>query len=134
MRNEIVMIEKFGRIILSLKDDFLELQKINKDLIFPSASVLAGDKKPSIRKGQRNKPLIPLSNSRWARIGLSLMLTSLAVVGANAQTAGEGVAQPPRDSNQAAESPEIPAPTTAIRPFLISVEFMLKLSFVVLDK
>ena len=28
------------------------------------------------------------------------MLTSLAVVGANAQTAGEGVAQPPRDSNQ----------------------------------
>ena len=31
MRNEIVMIEKFGRIILSLKDDFLELQKINKD-------------------------------------------------------------------------------------------------------
>ena len=47
-------------------------KKINKDLIFPSASVLAGDKKPSIRKGQRNKPLIPLSNSRWARIGLSV--------------------------------------------------------------
>ena len=47
-----------------------------------------------------NNPLITLCSGRWARIGLSLMLTSLAVVGANAQTTGEGVAQPPRDSNQ----------------------------------
>lgn len=51
---------------------YAQYLKKNKDLKFPSASVLAGDKKPSIRKGQRNKPLIPLSYSRWARIGLSV--------------------------------------------------------------
>lgn len=28
------------------------------------------------------KPLIPLSNSRWARVGLSVLLTSLFTVGA----------------------------------------------------
>lgn len=34
---------------------YAQYLKKNKDLKFPSASVLAGDKKPSIRKGQRNK-------------------------------------------------------------------------------
>lgn len=48
----------------------------------------------------QNKPLIPLSGGRWARIGLSVLLTSLLTVGAKAQTASEGIADPPRDTNK----------------------------------
>ena len=48
----------------------------------------------------QNKPLIPLSCGRWARIGLSVLLTSLLTVGAQAQTASEGIADPPRDTNK----------------------------------
>lgn len=48
----------------------------------------------------QNKPLIPLSGGRWARIGLSVLLTSLLTVGAQAQTASEGIADPPRDTNK----------------------------------
>lgn len=49
---------------------------------------------------KRTKPLIALSNSRWARVGLSVLLTSLFTVGAQAQTEGEGMADPPRDTNK----------------------------------
>ena len=48
----------------------------------------------------QNKPLIPLSGGRGARIGLSVLLTSLLTVGAQAQTASEGIADPPRDTNK----------------------------------
>ena len=48
----------------------------------------------------QNKPLIPLSGGRWARIGLSVLLTSLLTVGAQAQTASEGIADPPRNTNK----------------------------------
>ena len=49
---------------------------------------------------RRTKPLIPLFSGRWARVGLSVLLTTLAFVGAQAQTAGEGIANPPRDTNK----------------------------------
>ena len=49
---------------------------------------------------RQTKPLIALSNSRWARVGLSVLLTSLFMVGAQAQTEGEGIADPPRDTNK----------------------------------
>ena len=48
----------------------------------------------------QNKPLIALSTGRWARTGLSVLLTSLLAVGAQAQTASEGIAEPPRDTNK----------------------------------
>ena len=48
----------------------------------------------------QNKPLIALSGGRWARTGLSVLLTSLLTVGAQAQTASEGIAEPPRDTNK----------------------------------
>ena len=48
----------------------------------------------------RTKKLITLSGGRWARIGFSVLLTSLFTVGAQAQTVGEGIADPPRDTNQ----------------------------------
>ena len=48
----------------------------------------------------QNKPLITLSTGRWARTGLSVLLTSLLTVGAQAQTVGEGIADPPRDTNK----------------------------------
>ena len=41
--------------LVNLVSQYAQYLKKNKDLKFPSASVLAGDKKPSIRKGQRNK-------------------------------------------------------------------------------
>lgn len=49
---------------------------------------------------RQTKPLIALSNSRWARVGLSVLLTSLFTVGAQAQTEGEGMADPPCDTNK----------------------------------
>ena len=49
---------------------------------------------------RQTKPLIALSNSRWARVGLSVLLTSLFTVGAQAQTEGEGIADLPRDTNK----------------------------------
>ena len=48
----------------------------------------------------RTKKLITLSSGRWARIGFSVLLTSLFTVGAQAQTVGEGIAEPPRDTNK----------------------------------
>ena len=48
----------------------------------------------------RTKTLITLSGGRWARIGFSVLLTSLFTVGAKAQTVGEGIANPPRDTNK----------------------------------
>ena len=45
------------------------------------------------------KPLIPLLGGRWARVGLTALLTAFVAVGAQAQTAGEGSTQPPRDRN-----------------------------------
>ncbi len=45
------------------------------------------------------KPLIPLLGGRWARVGLTALLTAFVAVGAQAQTAGEGGTQPPRDRN-----------------------------------
>ena len=48
----------------------------------------------------RTKTLITLSGGRWARIGFSVLLTSLFTVGAQAQTVGEGIANPPRDTNK----------------------------------
>ena len=47
---------------------------------------------------RRTKPLIPPLSGRWARVGLTLLL-STAAVGAQAQTADEGGMQPPRDQN-----------------------------------
>ena len=48
----------------------------------------------------RTKKLITLSSGRWARIGFSVLLTSLFTVGAQAQTVGEGKADPPHDTNK----------------------------------
>lgn len=45
------------------------------------------------------KPLIPPIGGRWARVGLTALLTAFVAVGAQAQTAGEGGTQPPRDRN-----------------------------------
>lgn len=45
------------------------------------------------------KPLIPPLSGRWARVGLTALLTAFVAVGAQAQTAGEGGTQPPRDHN-----------------------------------
>ena len=49
---------------------------------------------------RRTKPLIPLFSGRWVKVGLSVLLTTLAFVGAQAQTAGKAVADPPRDTNK----------------------------------
>ena len=48
----------------------------------------------------RTKPLIPLSGGRWTRIGLGLLLASLFTTGVQAQSSGEGLADPPRDTNK----------------------------------
>lgn len=48
---------------------------------------------------RRTKPLIPLLYGRWARVGLGVLLTMLATVGAQAQTDG-GVAEPLRNTNK----------------------------------
>ena len=48
----------------------------------------------------RTNKLITLSGGRWARIGFSVLLTSLFTVGAQAQTEGEGIADPPCDTNK----------------------------------
>ena len=48
---------------------------------------------------RRTKPLIPLLCGRWARVGLGVLLTMLATVGAQAQTDG-GVAEPLRNTNK----------------------------------
>ena len=48
----------------------------------------------------RTKPLIPLSGGRWTRIGLGLALASLFTTGVLAQSSGEGIADPPRDTNK----------------------------------
>lgn len=48
----------------------------------------------------RNKPLVPLSGGRWTRIGLGLALASLFTTGVLAQSSGEGIADPPRDTNK----------------------------------
>ena len=45
------------------------------------------------------KPLIPLLGGRWARVGLTALLTAFVAVGAQAQTNDEGSTQPPRDHN-----------------------------------
>ena len=44
-------------------------------------------------------PLIPPLSGRWARVCLTALLTAFVAVGAQAQTAGEGSTQPPRDRN-----------------------------------
>ena len=49
---------------------------------------------------RRTKPLIPLFSGRWVKVGLSVLLTTLAFVGARAQTASKAVADPPRDTNK----------------------------------
>ena len=48
----------------------------------------------------RTKTLITLSGGRWARIGFSVLLTSLFPVGAQAQTVDEGKADPLRNTNK----------------------------------
>ena len=48
----------------------------------------------------RTKKLITLSSGRWARIGFSVLLTSLFTVGAQAQTVGEGKADLLRNTNK----------------------------------
>lgn len=48
----------------------------------------------------RTKKLITLSGGRWARIGFSVLLTSLFTVGAQAQTVSEGKADPLRNTNK----------------------------------
>jgi len=45
------------------------------------------------------KPLIPPIGGRWARVGLTALLTAFVAVGAQAQTNDEGSTQPPRDHN-----------------------------------
>ena len=44
-------------------------------------------------------PLIPPLSGRWARVGLTALLTAFVAVGAQAQTNDEGSTQPPRDHN-----------------------------------
>ena len=46
-----------------------------------------------------SKPLIPPIGGRWARVGLTALLTAFVAVGAQAQTNDEGSTQPPRDHN-----------------------------------
>lgn len=48
----------------------------------------------------RTKKLITLSSGRWARIGFSVLLTSLFTVGAQAQTVSEGKADLLRNTNK----------------------------------
>ncbi len=48
---------------------------------------------------RRTKPLIPPLSGRWTRVGLTALLTAVVAVGAQAQTNGDGAAQPPRDRN-----------------------------------
>ena len=48
---------------------------------------------------RRTKPLIPPLSGRWTRVGLTALLTAVVAVGAQAQTNGDGAAQPPRDQN-----------------------------------
>lgn len=48
---------------------------------------------------RRTKPLIPLLYGRWARVGLGVLLTMLATVGAQAQT-DDRVAEPLRNTNK----------------------------------
>lgn len=48
----------------------------------------------------RTNKLITLSDGRWARIGFSVLLTSLFTVGAQAQTVGEGKADLLRNTNK----------------------------------
>ena len=48
----------------------------------------------------RTNKLITLSSGRWARIGFSVLLTSLFTVGAQAQTVGEGKADLLRNTNK----------------------------------
>lgn len=48
----------------------------------------------------RTNKLITLSGGRWARIGFSVLLTSLFTVGAQAQTVGEGKADLLRNTNK----------------------------------
>ena len=48
----------------------------------------------------RTKKLITLSGGRWARIGFSVLLTSLFTVGAQAQTVSEGKADLLRNTNK----------------------------------
>ena len=48
---------------------------------------------------RRTKPLIPPLSGRWARVGLTALLTVFVAVGAQAQTNDEGSTQPPQDQN-----------------------------------
>ena len=48
----------------------------------------------------RTNKLITLSGGRWARIGFSVLLTSLFTVGAQAQTVSEGKADLLRNTNK----------------------------------
>ena len=48
---------------------------------------------------RRTKPLIPPPSGRWARVGLTALLTVFVAVGAQAQTNDEGSMQPPQDQN-----------------------------------
>jgi len=48
---------------------------------------------------RRTKPLIPPLSGRWARVGLTALLTAFVAVGAQAQTNDEGSTQSPRDRN-----------------------------------
>ena len=48
---------------------------------------------------RRTKPIIPPLSGRWTRVGLTALLTAVVAVGAQAQTNGDGAAQPPRDRN-----------------------------------
>ena len=48
---------------------------------------------------RRTKPLISPLSGRWTRVGLTALLTAVVAVGAQAQTNGDGAAQPPRDRN-----------------------------------
>lgn len=48
---------------------------------------------------RRTKPLVPLLGGRWARVGLTALLTAVVAVGAQAQTDDGGGTQPPQDLN-----------------------------------
>lgn len=48
---------------------------------------------------RRTKPLIPPLSGKWARVGLTALLTAFVAVVAQAQTTGEGGTQSPRDQN-----------------------------------
>ena len=48
---------------------------------------------------RRTKPLIPPLSGRWARVGLTALLTAVVAVGAQAQATDGGGTQPPRDQN-----------------------------------